>query len=124
MKASIKAVVSGALKLTGPSAEALFKLGPARTLFDRVAVPIVITYGGENVASKVLTKFAAEVVQNRGIEGAGKDAILSAGTSANETQPASGARRQGQLVAESTVSNTFLLYLGFVNMTKGIGRGW
>src|SRR5688572_16496349 len=119
-----KAVVSGALKLTGPSAEALFKLGPARTLFDKVAVPIVITYGGENVASKVLTKFAGDVVQNRGIEGAGKDAILSAGAKTKETQPASGVRRQGQLVADSTVSSTFLLYLGFVNMEKGIGRGW
>jgi hypothetical protein len=109
-----KAVGSSALKLTGPSIDRLFKLGPARTLFDKVAVPVVITYGGENVASSFLSKLAAKGVQ-QGIEERGKK---------EAPEVDSGPRRQGQVIADSTVSTKFLLYLAFVNMTKGIGRGW
>jgi hypothetical protein len=119
-----RAVASGALKLTGPSAEALFKLGPAKTLFDKVAVPIVITYGGENVASTFLSKLAGDAVQNRVVEGLGKEALLNGTGSPKDAGPATGPRRAGQLLAQSTLSNKFLLYLAFVNMQKGIGRGW
>jgi hypothetical protein len=118
-----KAVGASALKLTSPAAEGLFKLGPARTLFDKVAVPIVITYGGENVASSVLSKLAGKAAQ-RAIEEQGKKALNGANASEAEDRQDPGLRRQGQVVDQSTVSTKFLLYLGFVNMDKGIGRGW
>jgi hypothetical protein len=109
-----KAVGSSALKLTGPSIDRLFKLGPARTLFDKVAVPVVVTYGNENVASSFLSKVAAKGVQQTIEERSSKDApVIDAGV-----------RRQGQVIADSTVSTKFLLHLAFVNMSKGIGRGW
>ena len=66
-----RAVASSAVRLTGPSSEALFRLGPAKTLFDKVAVPIAIDYGGENVASKFLSRLAGDAVQGRGGEAAG-----------------------------------------------------
>jgi hypothetical protein len=113
-----KAVGSSALKLTAPAAESLFKLGPAKTLFDKVAVPVVITYGGENVASAFLSKLAGKGVQ-RGLEERGKKALNDSDADAD-----SGPRRQGQVIEQSTVSTKFLLYLAFVNMEKGIGRGW
>jgi hypothetical protein len=109
-----RAVGSSALKLTGPSIDRLFNLGPARTLFDKVAVPVVITYGGENVASSFLGKLAAKGVQQAIEERNAKDAPAE--------DP--GPRRHGQVIADSTVSTKFLLYLAFVNMTKGFGRGW
>ena len=109
-----KAVSSSALKMTGPSIDRLFKLGPARTLFDKVAVPVVITYGGENVASSFLSKLAAKGAQQTIEERSTNDA----------PEIDTGPRRQGQVIAESTVSTKFLLHLAFVNMTKGIGRGW
>jgi hypothetical protein len=121
-----KAVGSSALKLTGPSIDRLFKLGPARTLFDKVAVPIVVTYGGENVASKFLSRLAGRAVQ-RGVPGdrddRGKKAVNDT-SSTGEIEVDLSPRRQGQVIAESTVSTKFLLHLAFVNMDKGIGRGW
>jgi hypothetical protein len=116
-----KAVLSGALKLTGPSVDRLFRISPAKTLFDRAAVPIVITYSGENVASKVLGKFTGAVVQKRGIEGFGKNALLNMGKDSDGDEPA---RRQGSVVEQATLTNKYLLNLAFVNMSKGIGRGW
>jgi hypothetical protein len=118
-----KAVASGAVKLTGPSSDALFKLGPAKTLFDKVAVPIVINYGGENVASKFLSTLASETLQSRVIERAAKNGGNAAHSPADESA-ATGPRRGGQLIDESTLSSRFLLHLAFVNMQKGIGRGW
>src|SRR2546426_344795 len=118
-----KAALSGALKLTGPAVDALFKLGPAKTLFDKVAVPLVITYEGENVASKALSKFAGKMVQGRGVEGWGKKELLGADDSSSSAETSSTARRPGAVIAESTLSTKYLLYLGFVNMEKGIGRG-
>ena len=117
------AVASGAVKLTGPSSDALFKLGPAKTLFDKVAVPIVINYGGENVASKFLSTLASETLQTR----VNERAVRNGGGNASPPADASattGPRRRGQLIDESTLSSRFLLHLAFVNMQKGIGRGW
>jgi hypothetical protein len=116
-----RAVIGGAVKLTGPSPEALFKLGPARTLFDKVAMPIVIDYGGEHVASKFLSTLAAGAAPSR-IDG-GRNG------SANGSEPSTdialaGPRRPGQLIDDSTLSNRLLLHLAFVNMQKGVGRGW
>jgi hypothetical protein len=125
-----KAAISGALKLTGPSVDRLFKLGPAKLLFDKVAVPVVITYGGENVASKFLSKLTSTLLQKKGIEDKGKQALLSLGSSsqgageATDDVPNEARKRQGQLIAEATLSNKYLLYLAYVNMEKGIGRGW
>ena len=116
-----KAALSGAVKLTGPAVDNLFKLGPARTLFDKVAVPIVITYGGENVASKILAKAAGKTAQ-KGVEAWGKSAL--ANTNGGDADTEAAPRRPGPLVAESTLSSRYLLYLAFVNMEKGIGRGW
>src|SRR5439155_11903676 len=103
-----------------PSVDALFKLGPAKTLFDKVAVPIVITYGGENVASKVLSKFAGKMVQGRGVEGWGKKELLGGHDSSHDVGTSARPSRAGALIAESTLSTKYLLYLGFVNMDKGI----
>ena len=119
-----RAVTSGAVKLTGPSSEALFKLAPAKTLFDKVAVPIVINYGGENVASKFLSTLAGEVTQNRVVEPAARNAVNGGAKASADSGPATGTRGAGQLIDESTLSNKFLLHLAFVNMQKGIGRGW
>jgi hypothetical protein len=118
-----KAVGSSALKLTAPAADGLFKLGPAKTLFDKVAVPIVITYGGENVASSFLGKLAGKSAQ-RAIEDRGKKAMNGSSEPGGQAETDAGPRRQGQVIDESTVSTKFLLYLAFVNMEKGIGRGW
>lgn len=118
-----KAVSASALKLSSPAVEGLFKLGPARTLFDKVAVPIVITYGGENVASSSLSKLAGKTAQ-RAIEERGKKALDGANASDAEGGQDPGPRRQGQIIEQSTVSTKFLLHLAFVNMGKGIGRGW
>jgi hypothetical protein len=38
-----KAALSGALKLTGPGVDRLFKIGPAKSFFDKVAVPMWVT---------------------------------------------------------------------------------
>jgi hypothetical protein len=114
-----KAVLKGGLKLTGPATDALFKLGPAKTLFDKVAVPIVITYDGQNVASSVLAKFT-DKVQAKGVEVWAKSKLSERSPNTSSAAP----RRQGQLMADATLSNKFLLYLAFVNMEKGIGRGW
>jgi hypothetical protein len=127
-----KAVLSGALKLTGPAVDQLFKLSPSKTLFDRVAVPITIWrktidepghQQWENVADEVLRKFAKEVTQKRGIEGAGKNALLRMGSSAPPGDDGASNRR-GSVIAEATITNKYLLYLAFVNMNYGIGRGW
>jgi len=118
-----KAALSGALKLTGPGVDKLIKLGPSKAVFDRVAVPVVITYEDVNVASKVLSKFTTAVIQKRGIEGAGKNALLRLGSSSGDPG-GSGPQRQGSVIDQTTLTNKYLLYLGFVNMENGIGRGW
>ena len=120
-----KAATSGALKLTGPTVDRLLQLAPARTLFDKVAVPLVITYDGQNVASKVLSKFAGAMAQKRGIEGAGKNALLGQGSTSGTGSSANGSpRRQGSVIAQATLTSKYLLYFAFVNMNTGIGRGW
>lgn len=118
-----KAVASGAVRLTGPSSDALFKLGPARTLFDKVAVPIVINYGGENVASSFLARLASETIQTRAADAASRKAGVPADDGPRESL-SSIRRRPGQLIDDSTLSSRFLLDLAFVNMQKGIGHGW
>jgi hypothetical protein len=128
-----KAALSGALKLTGPAVDQLFKLSPSKTLFDRVAVPITIWrktidepghQQWENVADEVLRKFAKEVTQKRGIEGAGKNAILRMGSSGASAEGGESSCRPGSVIAEATLTNKYLLYMAFVNMNYGIGRGW
>ena len=115
-----KAALSGGLKLTGPAVDMLFKIGPAKTLFDKVAIPLMINYGGKNVASSVLSKFTGKAVQG-GIELGAKKSLLG---SSNGNGATNGNSAQGQLIAEATLSDKYLLYLGFVNMSKGIGHGW
>ena len=105
-----------------------------KTLFDKVAVPIVITYGGENVASSFLAKLAGKSASRNAVEAfretqraaeeRAKDALNGRNGSGNSTEPPSGPRRPGQVIEQSTVSTKFLLHLAFVNMDKGIGRGW
>ena len=127
-----KATLSGALKLTGPAMDQLFKLSPSKTVFERMAIPISIWrktidepghQQWENVADEVLKNFTKEVVQKRGIEGAGKNALLRMGSSAaSSTDEPS--YSQGRVIAEATITNEFLLYMSIVNMDYGIGRGW
>jgi hypothetical protein len=128
-----KALLSGGLKLTGPALNQLFNLSPVKTLFDRIAMPISIWQktidepGHQqfvNVADEILRKFAKEVAQKRGIEGAGKNAILRIGSSSSSTANRGASSRQGAVLAEATLTSKFLLYLAFVNMNEGVGRGW
>ncbi len=119
-----KAALSGALKLTGPAVDRAFKIGPMKTIFDKVAVPIVITYDGKNVASDVLSKFGAKMVQKQGIEKAGKNFLLGLGSSSTGSGGTARPRGQGGIIDQTTLTNTYLLYLGYVNMNNGIGRGW
>lgn len=126
-----KAALRGALTLTGPAVDQLFRLSPSKTLFDRVAVPITIWrktinepghQQWENVAGEFAKEFAKEELK-RGIEEAAKNALLgkssSAGSAVDGASP-----RQGSVIAEATLTNEYLLYLSFVNMNYGIGRGW
>jgi hypothetical protein len=128
-----KALLSGGLKLTGPAVNQLFNLSPVKTLFDRIAMPISIWqktidepgHGQSlNVADEILRKFAKERAQKRGIEGAGKNAILRTGSSSSSAPNRQGSSRQGAVLAEATLTSKFLLYLAFVNMNEGVGRGW
>lgn len=113
------AFVSGSVKLVAPTVDRLFKIGPAKTLFDKVAVPVVITVkakeGIKNVTSDLLTKSATKSVEKT-LESRGKQAL--------EDSPATNPRQSGRIVSDATLSNKLLLYLAFVNMEKGIGRGW
>jgi len=131
-----KALVSGGLKLSAPAVNQLFKLSPAKTLFDRVAVPFtiwrkVIDQPGHQQwvddSAEIIRRFAKEVVQKRGIEGAGKNAIVrttsSSGPSA-DTATSARPSQQGTLIEQATLTSKYLLYLAFVNMNEGIGRGW
>jgi hypothetical protein len=111
----------------------LFNLSPVKTLFDRIAMPISIWqktidepgHGQSlNVADEILRKFAKELAQKRGIEGAGKNAILRTGSSSSSAPNRQGSSRQGAVLAEATLTSKFLLYLAFVNMNEGVGRGW
>jgi hypothetical protein len=127
-----KAALSGALKFTGPVIDQTFKLGPAKTIFDKLAIPIVITYpnkGGiaQNVASTVLSKWTAKTVTKQGVENKGKNWILgqSSTSASSEDNSANVAwRRRGALIDQTTLTNKYLLYLAYVNMNNGIGRGW
>ena len=74
--------------------------------------------------SPVNLKYAGDTLQNRGVEKLGKDALLKNGTATAESDATPSRRRPGRVVGESTLSNKLLLYLAFVNMEKGIGRGW
>jgi hypothetical protein len=127
-----KAALSGALKLTGPAVDQLFKLSPSKTVFERMAVPIsiwrkTIDEPGhkqwDNVADEVLRKLTKEVVQKRGIEGAAKNALLRMGSSAGSSTDEL-SYPQGSVIAEATITNEFLLYLSVVNMDYGIGLVW
>ena len=119
-----EAAVSGTLTLTDPTVDRLLHLGPSKTLFEKVAVPLVITYHGKNVASEVLSKSAGAMIQKVGIEGAGKNALLRLSSATGADSPDEPPRRQGKVIAEATLTNKYLLYLSFVNMKNGIGRGW
>ena len=128
-----KALISGGLKLTGPAVNQIFNLTPVKTLFDRIAMPISIWQktidepGHQqwvNVADEVLRKLAKELAQKRGIEGAGKNALLRAGSSSSSAANGGVSSHQGTVLAEATLTSKYLLYLAFVNMNQGIGRGW
>jgi hypothetical protein len=119
------AVLSGALKLTGPTVDRIFKTGPAKTLFDVVSVPIWVQVRNlpgdemwEDQAGTVAGKLAAKFVQRQGIETMGKKMLASG------SPPSTTSDRIGPVVQQMTMTNKLLLYLAFVNMDKGIGRGW
>jgi len=121
-----KAALSGALKLTGPGVDRLFTMGLGKTLFDKVAVPIVINVNKgdvvENVASKFLGKLTGKIAQGFGVEKKGKEWLLN--SSAPQSAASQTAYKRSPLIDEATLTNKYLLYLAFVNMSNGIGRGW
>jgi hypothetical protein len=113
-----KAALSGSLKLTGPAVSSIFKN------LEKAPMPVVITYDGKDVAAKFISKMAGTLVQKRGIEDYGKSKILALGHTDTNEDPSESRGRNGQVIAEATLSNKYLLYLAFVNQEKGIGRGW
>jgi hypothetical protein len=126
-----KAALSGALKLTGPGVDRLFKIGPAKSFFDKVAVPMWVTIPKDGFilyqvdkGADFAAKFAAKMVQSKVIEKVGKKQILGASSSPDNAVDDSPLRK-GQLIEDVTLTNNkFLLYCSVVNMDKGIGRGW
>lgn len=121
-----KAALSGALKLTGPGVDRLFTTGFGKTVFDKVAVPIVINVNKsgvmENVASKFLGKMAAKTVQGNLIEKQGRDWLL--GSSVQMQSSGNSSYKRSTLIDEATLTDKYLLNLAFVNMSMGIGQGW
>lgn len=69
-------------------------------------------------AGTVAGKLAAKFVQRQGIETMGKKMLASG------SPPSTTSDRIGLVVQQMTMTNKLLLYLAFVNMDKGIGRGW
>jgi hypothetical protein len=122
------AALKGALKLTGPSVDRLIRLGPTKTIFDKAAVPVVITYGDKNVAANLFGREASKFTQSQLIEKNARKKIQSAFASPTDTATATATTtgpRAGQgIIDDATLTNKFLLYFGFVNMELGIGRGW
>ena len=120
-----KAAVSGAVKLTGPFTDRLFKLGMFKTVFDKAAVPIQILYTDskgevQNVTSKLLEKSASKGLQ-KALEYGGKKLVDRFGSS-----PDSGAvtNNSGALINEATLTNQLLVAFAVVNMDLGIGHKW
>lgn len=119
-----EAALAGGLKLTGPIIDRAFRIGPAKTLFDKIAVPVVITYDGKNVASEFLSKFSAKMVQKWGVEKAGKRLITGLFSSDAAQGGGGDPSSENGIIDQVTLTNSYLLELGFVNMSKGIGNGW
>lgn len=120
------AAVAGALTLASPGTDRLFDIGPGKTLFDKAAVPIVITYkkGGEKLASETVSGMMKSSAGNwvqGGIETKGAKLLQS--SPQRQAAPES-AQQGGPLINDATLTNKYLLYLAYVNMDKGIGRGW
>lgn len=128
------AALAGALTLATPGTDRLFNFAPGKTFFDRAAIPLTIKYGGKDLATEVLKgskKLAAGTVAGMmkssassfvqgGLEAtANKLAGPRKGEAAGERAPQS-----SSLLDEATLTNRHLLDLAFVNMDKGIGRGW
>jgi len=116
-KSFTRAIALGGVKLVAPGVDHLLKLGPARTLFDRITLPVVISYGGKDVAAQLLPKAAATAIK-KGIEAGVK------GASSSASAAPTGRTGHGHIVGNATISDKFLLDLAFVNMTKGIGHRW
>jgi len=120
--------LSGGLKLTGPVVDSAFKIGPMKTIFDKVAVPIVITYGepAKNVTSDFLSKLAGKMVQKQGMEKTVKNFSLGLGSSSpgGGEAPDNRSGRSSGILDEATLTNKYLLNLGFINASKGLGGGW
>lgn len=120
------AALQGALKLTGPSVDRLTKLGPAKTIFDKVAVPVEITYVNKNVGAEFFRREAAKFTQSQLIEKTARKKILSASASptAAGTSTATSPRSGQGIIDNTTLTNKWLLYWSFVNQELGIGNGW
>jgi hypothetical protein len=120
-----KALISGALKLSSPGMDRFFKGDGAMSFFDKVAVPLSINYGGKQVAADLLARWAGKVVFKQGVEGYGKS-VLQGGSPPVPPTPRTTAGHDYQrgLLADATLTNKYLLYLSFVDMERGIGRGW
>jgi hypothetical protein len=116
------AAISGGAKLTGPMVDSLLNVRPARSLFDKLTLPVMLSYkgkfvtaAGDDLASKTAQGLTGEVLK-KGLEiGAAKMAAPA---------PEKRVKRSGQVIEHATLSNKYLLYFAYVNMSKGIGRGW
>jgi len=112
------AQVSGSLQLLGPVVDSAFDLGPAKTIFDKVALPFAITYANKNVASELLRENANEWVKS------GAEILANRKNASSQNESTDEVPSSGTLVNAATITNKHLLYCGIVNMKNGIGRGW
>ena len=63
------------------------------------------------------------MTQNCG-ENMGMNSILNALSSPDANGSTNTPKCSGWLVGEAALTNKFLLHVGFINMMKGIARGW
>jgi hypothetical protein len=120
-----EAISDGVVTLAGPALERIGKSVKVRDLIKKISLPISITYTGKDVAHELVEKGVGY-----GIELAAKTGVR---TVAEHMQSQSNAghqsgrvehKRSGKIISRSTLSDLFLLKLAYVNMEKGIGRGW
>lgn len=107
---------AGAVEIAGTGAAKFFKLAPMQKVFEKVAVPIRISYNGENKAKEILEATAAQLAK-------GGFSVATEGSKQPKTSTDT-KNKSGPLVRDTTLANKFLLQCGVVNMQKGIGRGW
>lgn len=122
-------MASGAAKLAEPVAKSLFKIDVVKKALAKAPLPFVIEYremtevGGKKFANELVAK-SLEKAASKGLELGAKKLIAKAASYGTQSADNGATNSQGPLIQDATLSSKLLLYLGIVNMEKGIGRGW